>query len=77
MQTMQTSFIIHYLLCSLAWWYKDDFICIENFWLKMNIFKHFSDYMNFDYSLSNILSIAVQQTKGLLGFYYYFLFFLF
>lgn len=31
MQTMQTSCIIHYLLCSSAWWYKDGFIDIGEF----------------------------------------------
>lgn len=31
MQTMQTSFNIHYLLCSLAWWCKDGFIGIGEF----------------------------------------------
>lgn len=31
MQTMQTIFIIHYLLCSLAGWYKDGFIDMGKF----------------------------------------------
>lgn len=31
MQTMQSSFIIHYLLCSLAWWSKGGFSDIGEF----------------------------------------------